>query len=682
MHKLTTVTVLLLTALMAGIGFAQDKAVVFDPEKIAAYQFEASRADLAAMEEKVRNSSAADYPAIEKELLKALDNPKATAAGKQFACRMLRYVGSEACLPAMKMLLKDDELSHMARFVVQEMDSPEVDELFREILGEVNNKIKIGIIGSIGARRDGKAVSILAKLINDKDEAVASAALSALGRIGDEASAKALAKAKVAAGLQNARDDSYLMCADNIISSGGDTSKAETIYRALFDASANTAIRIAALRGLTVTGREKTASDLFKMLSDKNVALRAAVVQLIIDMPGDKVTKAFADGLSSLANDEKVVALNALAERCDKAAGPRVAELLEDNNEAVRTAALRAAGSLCDAGCVDKLIAALKIEGAVGESAADSLNRLRDAGVDAAIMEFLKKADSALKPKLINCIAARRYREAVPVLFESAKGEDGKTRISAIKALAFLADNNDIPQLLVLLSKVQSAGEGATIEETIQNICLKNDDKELRVEVLAAAYGGAEAKVRSSILKILGRLGGKKALEIVRSSFKDEALNNDAFRAMVEFQDSIAADDILNLAKTEADQSRRILALRGYVRLAGNVGALESQDKAITMLDTAMSLAGRPEDKKLVIGELGNIKSEKALDILESCLQDPDVNEEAVSAILKNTEKPGKKKSEKTASLLTKIIATCKNEDLVKTAESRLAKIKASNGGQ
>ena len=59
-------------------------------------------------------------------------------------------------------------------------------------MGKLQGRLLIGVINSIGVRRDAKAVDGLAVRLKDADAEVASAAAVALGRIGGTPAAKAL----------------------------------------------------------------------------------------------------------------------------------------------------------------------------------------------------------------------------------------------------------------------------------------------------------------------------------------------------------------------------------------------------------------------------------------------------------------------------------------------------------
>jgi len=116
---------------------------------------------------------------------------------------------------------------------------------------KAKGKAKIGIVNSIGQRRDPRAVRNLSRLVGGKNEALASAAAAALGQIGNAAATKALAgaKDKTSGKLQMVVLDSYLKCADRLAAEGEKT-QAVAIYKELQKADMPKPIRTAAVAGM------------------------------------------------------------------------------------------------------------------------------------------------------------------------------------------------------------------------------------------------------------------------------------------------------------------------------------------------------------------------------------------------------------------------------------------------
>jgi len=190
-------------------------------QDVVTYDWDQSRTPLATIEQQIRDAKTpAARRAIEAKLLRALANPKATYACKQFVCRALRRVGSGASVGALSKLLGDARLSHMARYALQHMPGEQAATALRSAMGRLKGKLKIGMISSLGARGDRKAVAALAGLVDGDDADLALAAIRALGRIAGPAAAKALAAARVADAMKAELADAQLLCADRMLADG------------------------------------------------------------------------------------------------------------------------------------------------------------------------------------------------------------------------------------------------------------------------------------------------------------------------------------------------------------------------------------------------------------------------------------------------------------------------------
>ncbi len=91
-------------------------------------------------------------------------------------------MGNREAVPALAALLKDEQLGVYARFGLQPIADPSVDDALRNALAEAKGGPLVGVINSIAYRKDAKAVPALAKLLYNADSSVAEAAAWALGR--------------------------------------------------------------------------------------------------------------------------------------------------------------------------------------------------------------------------------------------------------------------------------------------------------------------------------------------------------------------------------------------------------------------------------------------------------------------------------------------------------------------
>jgi len=197
--------------------------------------------------------AAHDDAAARKELetrLAAQLNTDISRDAKDFVCRKLMFIGTPASVPALAELLPQEENSHMARYALERIPAPKAAAALRDALPKLNGKLKIGVIGSLGVRKDRASVPALAALLTDSDQAIVRAAALALGDIGTKKAAEALAKAKpTALEAKRAAADASLLCAETLLAKGR-KAIALVVYKQLARPDQPKHVRLAATRGM------------------------------------------------------------------------------------------------------------------------------------------------------------------------------------------------------------------------------------------------------------------------------------------------------------------------------------------------------------------------------------------------------------------------------------------------
>ena len=609
-------------------------AVSADYDAIEEYDFGKSRRALAVIEEEIRNLQPSVFPQVEKRLLRALELPNTTFAGKQFICRMLRRVGSAQSVPALSKLLTDEKLSHMARFALQHMPGPEAGAALREALPKLAGSLKIGLVGSIGQRGDRQAVPELAKLVTDSNTEIARAAIGALGRIGGPQAAKILAEAKVPAELTGERDNAQLMCADSMLADG-QSSEAVAIYRKMTSADNSTWIRIAAYKGFVQAEKDKSVPVVLTLLGDKDLDLQRAAGKFMTEMPGTAVTKALAEQLENLGADAQIVLLSALEARGDKTAAPVVARAATSKNAGVRLAAIEALAVLGNATHVELLATASVAGDGTGRGAMNSLNRLSDDGVAKALTAVAKSsAEPSIRINAIQTLINRRETEAVGALFDLAADSNTQVRQAAYKALGALSGEQELAKMVSTLLAAGDEADRAAIERAMIATVARLEKPD--ATAIVAALGTAGDDTKGHLLAVLPKFGGEKALQAIRSqlSSSDANVQNAAVRALADWPDPTPLAELLEIAKTSSDLTRHVLAIRGYIKLLA-LPANRSAARSVELLTEAINTAKQPDDKKTALGALVRYPCEQALELAEASKTDSALSAEAELAIKK-----------------------------------------------
>jgi len=238
------------------VGFAvpilADEALDKAFEALATYDWGNDRGVLKPIDDAVvaSHGDAEARKALEGRLAEVLatDAPR---AAKDYVCRKLSLVGGEGCVPTVAGLLTNAELSHMARYALERIPCDCAVDAMRDAMGKVKGKLKVGMINSLGVRRDAKATGALIALLKDSDKDVAAAAAAALGKIGSQEAAKALQALPESLAV----DDALLACAEQLLADGK-KADAMLIYSKLAKSEIKH-VKLAATRGmLAATGQK------------------------------------------------------------------------------------------------------------------------------------------------------------------------------------------------------------------------------------------------------------------------------------------------------------------------------------------------------------------------------------------------------------------------------------------
>ena len=187
---------------------------------------------------------------LERQLVTALKNSGSIAA-REFVCSKLAGIGSKACVPALAASLNVPEVASAARNALEVIPDRSAAQALRDSLRTLQGTQRIGVINSLGARRDADSVRVLSKLLKDAEPGIAGAAGAALGEIGSSRAARALREfqPKTPESLRRDVADACLICAERLLAAGKRTD-AEALYRHLSTTTQPKHVQRAVARGL------------------------------------------------------------------------------------------------------------------------------------------------------------------------------------------------------------------------------------------------------------------------------------------------------------------------------------------------------------------------------------------------------------------------------------------------
>ncbi|MFA6243693.1 MAG: HEAT repeat domain-containing protein [Candidatus Hydrogenedentales bacterium] len=540
----------------------------------------------------------------------AVLNSDAAIWEKSEACRALALKGGPESVPALAALLIDEKMSHMARMALEAMPCPEAGDALRAALTATNGALKVGVIGSVAARKDKEGVPALEALLSDADAEVAMAAARGLGKIATGKAVKALtssvAEANVPPLVLQARCDGLLGCAEAFIQQGK-AEKASAIYdslRALPGASIE--VRGAALRGAALSqSPELGAPLLVETLKGEDLALANIALRTSREIAGgDDVSAVLAGALSALPDDRKILLLAVLGYRGGAAAGPAMVTQAESGATEVRVAAIKAIAQIgYEPGLAAIQALVMSDDELLAKTARESLSYFPGAAGDAAINAMLTNEQAATRKVAVEMISRGGLEKPVEVLMKTAQADaDEGVRVAALDALKDQVGIGEMPGLLTLLLGSRSTAETQAAESVLAALCIRAKEQSAgEVVIQKAVYGalpdGPSADVAVKVKEYVD--SGSGSVAATNAVFGDTAPNKVKQLQVVFTENGVTVDRTVNEGET--------------LRLSASA----APPAVVDALCTAFESAPAPV-KPSVLRLLGTTASPKALEVVKA----------------------------------------------------------------
>lgn len=568
---------------------------------------------------------------------KATD-PAVPQPARVWVVRQLEYIGAAESVAALTTLLsgQDAELKECARRALEKNPAPAATESLRAALKQGGETSwTIGLIQSLGERRDTAAVELIRPRLDSKETALA--ASSALGKIADAKAVAALWDA-YAAGVSGAADS--LVAAGNRLLAAGDKTTANDLFSQLYLAgtpqsgaaaqaakrpSAPAQVRSAALIGCAGADSQSARQIIQDALQQPVPELQLAAVSAAAVAYGKAgVSAALAPLLPKLPASAKVYVLRAL----DAADEKQVIAVTGDSEEMVRLAAFERLGQIGSAASIPVLfMVATAAPSSAQKAAAGALAMISGAGAAAAIAKLAGEGDTKSRAAAIHALAARNDHLAAPALLKYAGEPDPEVSAVACAALAKVGTDNELEGLIQLVL----SGKAPCAAAALQAVASRVTDKSAAAQkVIAQTQTAAPGKL-APLFEVLAMLGGNDALASVTLSAasSNEEVKDAAIRALANWPDFPATKSLLVIA-TDPQTTRvhSVLAVQAVARLVKTADK-ESAAARVDAALAAMKAAPRDEEKKLLLSALASVPDKRAGEAIRPYLSDPKFQKEA-----------------------------------------------------
>jgi HEAT repeat protein len=449
--------------------------------------------------------------------------------------------------------------------VIGWLEGPAVEQALAQLLGRA--EVRPEVVAALVRHGEGVTDLLIQQLEAEEPEA-RTAAVIALGKIGDKCATSALIKVL-------REDEPMTIAAADSLAKLGDARAFEPLLE-LFGHD-NVAVRQAAIGALNSIGVPEAAERIETLLNHSNPHVRESAV---------KVAGYFGySGCTSIVFD-----------RC------------QDENEQVRSAAIESLPFFDDHGIVGRLTTALASDTPkVRAAAARAMAHIDKANALPALLKAINDNDPWVRYFVARSLGNHRDPGGLEPLSQLVRFDKfSPARIAALEALGEIGGE----QAVAVAAAAAESGDSELVHAALAVLGhIRHEDA---LPPLIVASRSADALIRVSALSALGQRGGDEVLEHLQRAVMDE--DGKVSEKAIEMLGKVATDGaIAALIDLVANSLRREAAIAALAHAQDRVGQV------------AEGLSHqKPEVRAGVVEALARMKRERAYELLKSALRDSD----------------------------------------------------------
>ena len=426
-----------------------------------------------------------------------------------------------------------------------------------------------------------------------------------------------------------------LACAEAMLQAQGATP--ERIINALLAEEPSASIRRAAtILTIAASGNNARTALLDILKHGDEVVQEAALAKVRDVFPAGEIGQV-TPLLPSLPDGSRIMLLEVLSGYPGDLVRPAILGRLQSALVYERIAALKALEFVGNASVIPSLAeTAARSTGEEQTAARSTLGRIKGRDADEAVLAHLDSgASEAVKSELILAVGERRIFGAKSALMTQLSGPSVPLKIQALKVLKLIGTPSDIPGLLDHAAAAKDETERAETENAAAILAGKIANPIGRSDMVRDRLRDEKDPGRKAgLIRILGKIGDDASLPDLRREIAvpETAVRDAAIRAIIDWPTAAPVEDVYDLAKSALNETHRLLALRGFIRMTA-LGKFRIPEYAVSDLKLAFEMARRPEEKRMVLAALPAFACPAALTLAKSLLNNADLAAEAKASV-------------------------------------------------
>jgi HEAT repeat protein len=244
-------------------------------------------------------------------------------------------------------------------------------------------------------------------------------------------------------------------------------------------------------------------------------------------------------------------------------------------------------------------------------------------------------AKPSKKAREILQLGASGKTDKLDAVWAAIQDEDPGVRSAGIRVFGALTDITSFSKLVPLLATRKDDRDRAAVEKAILAACRRLKDKERCSAPALAALNGASLPVRRSLLRVLGTVGGAKAIGTLHKACTDpdRSIQEFAVSTMAACRDRAALDPLLDLLGKVRTNRQRAQVLDGYLSLLDRAATMPAKDK-LARLEAALNAVKRRTEKEKVLMAMRGVRDPKSFAVLKKYYKTKLIGRQAMTAAI------------------------------------------------
>jgi len=558
---------------------------------------------------------------------------------KSFIISQFDIVGKDDAIACLQPYLTDNDLADPAARALVKINTPASKAALLNALRKTNGAAKLFIIEALGDSRFKNAAAPLNTLATGNDASVTKVALYALAYIAAPSSEPVIAAAAKKSGYKYESTNatkSYLIYAEQLAKNGNALLAKKIANNLAVKTTIPVNVRANALQ-LLVKTTPNPQQLLLNASGDADPKYRAAALRLALPYLTPSTIGLWVKKLITSNDQVKVDILYMFGQSTAKSALPAILDLAKSKDPKVKQAAINAAVNI---GQEQVLGSFIKLMGQ-GDSddidvITEAISHMKGATVAAQVAAAIPDAKQSVQVALIGILDTRAANAQINTVFDQLKSKNPRTSHAAYSALAHVAVKENAPQLFTLLNETNGLDEEAVQDALIAALSGKGDHTQ-EVDLTLQQMASAPQNKKLLFYKILGSLGGEKALKVVTAGYdsNDAETQKAALTALAAWPNAGAAAELIKIARETKDEAAQSSALYGYLRLIEP--GTNPAEQQLLLLRNAMAVAQTPEQKKQILKDMAKAKCFNTIVFAGKYLDDSDLQQQAARTVMNVT---------------------------------------------